>query len=424
MKILIVSHNVLSKNTNMGKTLLSYFKDFKDEDIAQLYIHSEVPTVDICKNYYRVTDKDTAKSVFGCKAGRILGQNDIQYNRESTKTYDNTEKKLRKYILRKTPVTYALRNAVWKCGHWYNKKLKQWIDDFSPDCVFFASGDCSFIYDIALKIAKSRNIPLYVSCMDDFYFNNINKDKIFGKFQHKRFMSHVKKTMSYATALFCICDSMSCEYSELFNKKCVTLHTASSFSGQLTADKDKKEGISYIGNLSQNRYLQLVDIGRELKKLGHELDVYSPEVSSEIKEYLVSENGINYKGFIGTDEVKRVMARSIAVIHTESFDEGARARVKYSVSTKIADSLMSGTCIFAYGPEDVASIKYLKDNGAAVCVTSKEGLADGLKSLIYDENVRNTAVDNATVLANKNHCPGTSCRTIRDTINLNATELN
>ena len=38
MKVLLVSHTVLSKTGNMGKTLRGYLADFAPEDIAQFYI--------------------------------------------------------------------------------------------------------------------------------------------------------------------------------------------------------------------------------------------------------------------------------------------------------------------------------------------------------------------------------------------------
>ena len=48
----------------MGKTLMSYFKDWDSDDLAQLYVHTEIPTDDICRNYFRITDKEMIKSVF------------------------------------------------------------------------------------------------------------------------------------------------------------------------------------------------------------------------------------------------------------------------------------------------------------------------------------------------------------------------
>lgn len=404
----------------MGKTLVSYFKDFNADDMAQFYIQAEVPTVDICKNYYRLTDKEVLKSVFGADTGRVLTEKDIEFGRVNVKTYTNAEIKLHRHAGKRTPMTYILRNTLWKLGHWDSDKLKHWIDEFDPECVFFASGDYAFMYDIALNIARSRSIPLYVSCMDDYYINNNNKDKLFGKLQHKAFMRSVNRVMQYASAIFCICDSMSDEYSRLFNKKCVTIHTAASFEGPLNAERSDR--VSYIGGLSYNRHLQLADIGSTLKKFGMLLDVYAVPRSPEIQKYMTPEYGIVFHGSISSNEVKNVMAQSMAVIHTEAFDDATKNKVKYSVSTKIADSLMSGTCIFAYGPADVASINYLKENDAAICVTSRNELYDGINCLLCDKELRERVASNALALANKNHHPCTNHEVISDTINCQRTE--
>lgn len=417
MRILVVSHNVFSKTENMGKTLVSYFKDFGKKNLAQFYIHSEIPTSDICNNYYRVTDKEMIKSVLGCKTGRILNEDDIEPDRKTSRTDSGAEAGLYQRARKRTPIIYLMRNLWWKLGHLNNKRFKLWLDDFNPECVFFVSGDYAFMYDIALKTAKSRNIPLYVSCMDDYYFNNKNKDEFLGKFQHRLFMKSVNKAMSYSSAIFCICDSMAEDYAKLFGKKCVTIHTAASFSGKLEGTKKRK--ISYIGNLGYNRHLQLADIGHTLKELNlniDHIDVYSSETREEILKYMTSENGIAFHGSIPSDEVKKVMSESTAVIHTESFDENIKNSVRYSVSTKIADSLMSGTCILAYGPREIASIKYLSDNNAAFCITSKSELKSGLTSFINDTDLRDRIIKKAFELAEKNHGEGKNFDVIFNTI--------
>ena len=401
----------------MGKTLCSYFENFNIEDLAQFYIHSEIPTVNICENYYRVTDKEMIKSIFGFKVGTALDSDDIDIDRDTSRTDSGSDAKLYQKARKRTPLIYLARNLWWKLGHYNTKKFNIWLDKFNPDCVFFASGDYAFMYDIALKIAKKKNIPLYISCMDDYYFNNKNANRFLGDFQHNLFMKSVKKAVDYSSALFCICDSMSKDYNKYFNKKCVTIHTAASFDSQLVANKTNQ--ISYIGNLGYNRHLQLVDIGKELKQLNltvNHIDVYSSEIREEILKYMTEENGIVFHGSIPADEVKKVMAESLAVIHTESFDENMRNSVKYSVSTKIADSLMSGTCIFAYGPEEIASMKYLEDNDAAICINSKDDLKAGLVELLDDEKRRNEVIDNAVNLAKKNHLPGTAGEVIKEVL--------
>jgi hypothetical protein len=69
IKILVISHNVFSKTSNMGKTLLQYFNGMEGVEVSQFYIHTEVPTdSSVCTNYFRFTDYDAIRSLFSCIA--------------------------------------------------------------------------------------------------------------------------------------------------------------------------------------------------------------------------------------------------------------------------------------------------------------------------------------------------------------------
>ena len=137
--------------------------------------------------------------------------------------------------------------------------------------------------------------------------------------------------------------------------------------------------------------------------MGLFLDVYSGEKNKEILEGINEENGIRFHGGISAEEVLCVMERSMAVIHTESFDEKIMNAVRFSVSTKIAESLMYGPCLLAYGPEGIASIDYLKENKAAYVITSKDNLEIGLKEFISNQTLREEIICNSRKLAKENH---------------------
>jgi len=418
MRVLIISHNVFSATENMGKTLTSYFSEFPTEELAQFYIHSEIPTTNYCQNYYRITDKEAIKSIFLGSSGRIFTKEDIKLHRISARTDNGVTGSLYQKARKRTPAIYLARNLWWKLAHWNTKQLHMWLNEFKPECVFLASGDYAFIYEIALKIAKFRRIPLYISCMDDYYFYNKNQDSVLGRWQHKLFMKSVKRAVDYSSKLFCICDKMAEDYAAYFHKPCITVPTPATIEVPLAVEKKQK--ISYLGNLGYRRNEQLIAIGQNLKKLGLEpdhIDVYSSESRKEVLEKMTEENGIVFHGAVGAKEVLRIMGESLAVIHTESFDEKIRQAVCYSVSTKIADSLASGTCIFAYGPQEIASMSYLEKNKAAVCCTDENNLENTLRMLIADKELRNSCVKNALNLAQRNHTPLCTPKIIRDVIN-------
>lgn len=403
MKILLISHTVLSKTGNMGKTLRGYLLDFKATDIAQFYIHSEVPTDDtVCEKYFRFTDVDALKSVFWIgKRGTCFDKNSIRKDLKSTRIDKGAIGEIYQFGRNRTGLIYLLRNGLWKLAHWKTKKLKMWLKEISPDVILFSSGDYAFMYHIARWMAMYLKKPLVVSCMDDYYLYNRNSGTFLGRLYQKIFMKSVKKTMTYAKSILTICDSMALEYEKLFSKPCHILHTVAE-SRELRPNPEASQ-ISYIGNLGYNRYKRLIEIGKALKKYEKHITVYSSEKREEVVSQLTEENGIDFQGQVSSEGVLKVMENSVAVIHTESFDERTKEMVRFSVSTKIAESLMYGPCLIAYGPEGIASIDYLKENRAAYVITRPEDLESGLTEILTNRELREQIVKNARALAAKNH---------------------
>ena len=252
------------------------------------------------------------------------------------------------------------RNTVWRLARWKTNDFKNWLDDVDPDVIFFFSGDYSFMYDIAMFAADYLKKPIVVTCVDDYYIYNKNQNSLFGRLQHKRFLRRAKRLIDKAYCILTISDSMRDAYSELFGKPCKTLHTSverKNFDLNPQASK-----VAYFGNLGYYRFEQLADIGRALKNAKLPavdcIDVYSGETDPLLLENLNEENGVRFHGYIDVNQIPEKYAECIAIIHTESFDPVTRARTRYSVSTKIAESLMYAPCLIAYGPEEIASIKF------------------------------------------------------------------
>jgi len=406
MKVLIVSHNVLSPTSNMGRTLMSYFDGTEDMEMAQFYIHDEVPVnKTICRNYYRFTDKDAIRSLnpFGTY-GTVFGEADICPERLTSRMDSGLLSKLYQVGAKRTAFIYTARNILWKFSRWNTHKFWKWVEDFSPDVIFFASGDYGFMYDIAHKIAEYVNKPLVVVCVDDYYLYNRNADSFLGRFQHRLFLKAVHKVMVRAVRIFTICESLKEAYEKLFQIPCDVLHTAALAMAE-TADTVYSGQISYLGNLGLGRAEQLATMGRAVRRHNGWIDVYSHERNPEYLRNLTEENGVRFHGAVGAEEVLKIMASSKAVIHTESFDPKFQDITRYSVSTKIADSLMNGPCIIAYGPEGIASIDYLKENRAAYVISDSGDLETGLHRILSDDGLREEIVSNARVLAEKNHHP-------------------
>ncbi len=407
MKILIVSHNCIGGTSNMGKTLLSYFHGTAPEDIAQFYILNEEPTDDtLCRNYFRFTDLDAVGSLFwpGFR-GRMFGKQEIRTDRASARVDAGMLEGAYRYGQRRTALGYALRELVWSLSAWETPKLWQWVEDFSPDVVFFASGDYGFSYEIARKIADRVEKPLAVCCVDEYYQFNRNADCVLGRWVHRRFLETVGRTMDRAGMIFTICESLQRQYAALFSKPCRVLRTA---AVPWVSEHREKQGIAYLGNLESGRDRQLIQIGRALQSLDlpgipKALDVYSWDRNREALKGMTAENGIRFHGGVSGAAVREILCSSLAVVHTESFDPKLQQIVRHSVSTKIPESMMNGPCLIAFGPPEVASMAYLLEHGAAWCITAPEDLKEGLTEILTRAELREEIQARARALANRNH---------------------
>lgn len=418
IKVLVVSHNVFSFSSSMGKTLANFFKDFPCEDIAQLYLHTEIPTTDICKNYFRITDFDILK-----KKKNVLGtrfcEEDIQKDLASERVDEGTEAQIYQFGRRRRPWMYVGRNLLWSLGKWKNDRLKEWVDEFCPDVIFFASGDYAFAYRIAMWVSRYKKIPIVTYVCDDYYFlsrKSVSPLYYLNRFDYKR---TIKKLFKKHKDAVMICDEASRDYKKEFGINTTTIMTASELTGKPLKEHEMNEKlkISYIGNLGYNRHIALAEAGSALVKLyGGEflIDLYSTEKRPQITKYLTRENGIDFHGGISADEVKRVIEKTDILMHIESLDENNRKKVRYSVSTKIADSLASGKCLFAYGPEEVASMQHLIRNECAIAATSPSELETALKSAFEDGEMRKLVSQKAVETAEKYHNQERNCKIFKE----------
>ncbi len=421
MKVLVISHNVFSNSENMGKTLYKLFSNFREEDVCQLYFHSEVPTIkNACSSYYRITDRDVLKSIIiRTTTGTHFTSDQICSNAEPLRKDSRTMAKIYQKGRKRTPIIYIMRDCMWSLGKWFSLDLKKWLKENRPDIIFFASGDYSFSYKITNKIAKYLKIPVVVYCVDDFYMQNMNQKSFMGKIRQYFYMKTVKKTMELSSSIVTICEKMSKDYSSLFNKECQVLYTTAEKYNIEFSNNPKM--FAYFGSLGLERDKQLIELGKAVNSLKnitgiYTIDIFTADKNIELLKEMSKAEGITIHKSVSESEMLEIQKKCIAVIHTESFDEKIRKRIKYSVSTKIAESLMYGPCLFAYGPQDVASIEYLMKYNAAYIVTDKKDLIQGIQELFTNAELRKNIINSARNIADENHS------SIRNTIILN-TEL-
>lgn len=282
--------------------------------------------------------------------------------------------------------------------------MKNWLKEFNPDVIFFYGSNYRFCERLVMKIAKFLQIPIVTYWVDDYYVNALATNSLLGAINTALYKHTTKKLMK-KSEFIALNEMMKKEYEKTFQKKGNVIYTTSELLPFADKAIGKKLIMSFIGNISLKRYENLIDIANCITEnaLPIEFNVYSAETREWILDKLQNINGLNFKGSVPYEKTLSIMERSDILVHVESFDSETVRRVMFSLSTKIADSLCSNRCLFAYGPKNVASMNYLIENNCAITVCDREELEKKLKLIVNNDKLLKNTAAKALQTAAANH---------------------
>ncbi len=157
----------------------------------------------------------------------------------------------------------------------------------------------------------------------------------------------------------------------------------------------------------------LNDIGYALGKINPQymIEVYSNEKDEQIYSVFETNPNVKYMGSVPYAQVQKRMAESDITIIVEGFKEEDINLSRYSLSTKAADALASGTSILVYGSFESGIIEYMQSTKAAMVCTQKDELIYAIEKLIDDQELQKKYYDQAIVMTREHHNLEISCKT-------------
>ena len=366
MKVLIISNNCFSIKSNNGKTLAAIFSSFNKDDLAQLYFYPQYPDSDCCSNYFRITDVDIIKYIM--RKASSCGSMILCSKGDGEDKISIADKRKYNFFSKKAKNLRIFRDFLWKTNVWETKELIKWCKDFNPDVIFFVAGNGSFAHSIALRISQFLKKPLVIYFTDDYLL--YVKPTFIQLLQHFRVKKFFQRSIDYSSMRFAIGELMANEYGKYFNKHFEYIMNAVDIVPFVASPTYQSPIIiSYFGGLHLNRWKMLVRLANILKEYVH-LRVYTAsELTDEIQQSFAIAQ-IEYCGCVVGDELCNARLKSDVLLHVESDDVTNRAYTRLAISTKIPEYLISGRIVLGFGPEEVASMKILKDNNIGVVISS------------------------------------------------------
>ena len=200
------------------------------------------------------------------------------------------------------------------------------------------------------------------------------------------------------------CNLLAEDYEATFHTGSKVIMNTSEFTNEAVFYPKKKK-ILYAGNLGLYRHISLIEFANAVQQVdpNMKVDVYGRIPDEVVKAQIDNCSAIRFHGFISYEKLKKELRESQFLLHVESFDAFYKEDLKYAFSTKIADSLAAGSCLFVYAPENMAVIQYLQGKEAAALITTQEFLKEKIAGVLQDELLCQTYAENGRKLAERNH---------------------
>ena len=405
--LLVISNNSLSNDNSNGRTLAGFLHGWNKENIAQIYVTGGLPDSEVCEKFFRITDKDVIKGFF--RRGAIGGE--VRNTVSEHKNVLGGKKKIKKTVF-----TVMARDIIWNTGIWYGNRFKKWLDDFKPELILFFAGESTFTFNMALRLSDKYNLPIVVYNSEGYYFKDRNY-LIASKWSaglyplfHKAYIKVFNRLMQRTSYAVYINEKLKNDYDKCFNVPSKVIYTSTAIQRKDCEPLHEIPQISYLGNLGIGRHKALCEIADALQEINitYKINIYGKIPNDEVKSAFENCAGINYKGFVSYNDVVRIMKESDLLIHAESFDDFYKWDLQYGFTTKIADSLACGTCLFVYAPRELACTQYLE--GIACVATERNQLKEKLMNILEDKELRGKYISAGLEKVKENHRQDVNCK--------------
>lgn len=420
VRILIISRNAW--NNSSGDTLTNFFQDSNENELAQIYCRDELPNNNLCLKYYKISESLLLKSILKrkCIAGESVNVQNIYENKRAL-LLAKKEKKLYDRLRNKRFILLLwLRELLWIVGRWKSVQLEKFISEFNPDIIYTDAYDTFYTYRLLHYAQSVAKVPYVIFHSDDHVtFRQFSLNPFFW-INRGLLRFEIQKAVRLAALNYCITDEQKRLYGRIFNQEFKILTKCADFGPQYNSYKPGTPvKMTFAGNIYYDRWKTLEKLSQAIESANRdgkkvELSIYTGNpVSKRIYRKLYRKDSVLLKGHLPYAKISEIQQGTDILVHVESFNLKQKLLTSLSFSTKLVDYFESGRCILAIGWEKAASIKYLKDNDAALIVTDLNQIQNTLKLIIQEPLLINEYGRKAFDCGKRNHDRGAVLKSFR-----------
>ena len=391
-RVLFVTSAAFNRTTGGGITFGNLFAGWPKERLATAHNDSVPTTPETCERYFRLTSREIRRWGLLERLTPSVAANALPAATDgATRARSGVARAAKQIVFgRQLPDTGRL-----------SAELEAWIAEFRPELLYTILGTNAMM-ELVAAIGQRFRLPLVVHMMDDWPETSY-RGGLLAPLARRRMERLLASLMRRSAQRMAICDAMARAYERRYGVPFVSFqNTVDASRWQPLARQDSRSSgqgdIVYVGSILPEAQLDsLIDCCRAVAQLSGEglparLSIYSPRAySGQWRERLIVGPSIELHDTITDDETFfRRIARADALLLPVNFDAHTIRYIRYSMPTKVPAYLLSGTPILAYGPGEVAQMRYADERGWALGVRRRSvaELASALRTLLGDAELR------------------------------------
>lgn len=405
-RILLITSGPLSSDSNGGRTISYYFEGWPSDHLANLRFAAGSNDLLNCQ-VFQITDSDALDSVIKCHFfGGVV---------TSFQPADNDQVAVIRKKKKDSPLLGLLREIVWFFSSFHFSSLYHWARQLSPNIIVVFPSNRAHLAKIACSISKKTGAKIVTFNTEDYplkvksYFLKENGFSwLFPFWQHYLFKWTKKMMKMSLLNIFnsdLLLEAFRAKMPFLTRGKCALFYPSTTFVPQPHLSRnDRPLSFLYVGNCRVGRTNSLLSFAEVLFRTGisYTFDVFASGDEEDIARLKLCKN-LSFHDPVPFAVVRELYKKSDVIVIVESFDSFFISDSRYMFSTKIPDCLASGRCCIYYGPTSYAEADYLLKNKAAYVSSSESSLTNIIFSIEKSEKQLERYVENAAVLAEKNH---------------------
>lgn len=411
-RVLMICSHSLNYQSGTGIVYSNLFRGWPLDSLAQIHVDLPGPDPEICKISWQMSVENVPldrifRKMLGRKYVAALGRPE---SASSSPDMVASESGVAAWRIRLRMILSAWTDCAPYC---LSPDFLKWLREFSPQVIVSNLGSIRQI-GLVQQVSAMSNAPVVPFMNDDWPRTTYQGDFWMAL---PRWLLHYRlhKLMRNASVGGAVSIDMANEYRERYGVRfepflyCVDapLLPPPPPGGDVVH-------FCYVGNLHLDRWRSLLEIGECLQKLSStgvraKLLVYAPaEYFRKYGRNLSDLSAIELMGTLGAWEVPEALLRSHVLVHVESFHRRMRRYTRLSFSTKLPQYLAAGRPVLAYGPEELASCRYVRETGSGLLVgeQNRSLLRDALLEFISHPETRREMGENAWRVARTSHEPG------------------